>query len=281
MYFTFLLIFLGVPISLLLIGNWWDRRKRRDLPASFRNISPWKALWLHVILAVLYTTPWDNYLVASGVWYYDPNLVTGSTIGWVPVEEYTFFVVQTILSGLWLLWLLRRRSFPIQEVPGGREIRVWSTIAFGMSWLASLLLLTSGWLPGRYLSLILVWALPPVMLQLFFGADLLWRYRSLVLPGVLAPTLYLGISDSLAISSGTWVIAPHQSLRILVAGVLPLEELIFFLVTNMLVVFGMTLVLSRESRKRAREWFERLSRPTQKQKIPPLERPWQGQNAPD
>ena len=38
----------------------------------------------------------------------DPNLVTGLTIGWVPIEEYTFFIVQPILAGLWFLFWARR-----------------------------------------------------------------------------------------------------------------------------------------------------------------------------
>jgi lycopene cyclase domain-containing protein len=59
------------------------------------------------VIAVVYTTPWDNYLVATGVWWYDPQLVTGLVLGWVPIEEYTFFIVQPILAGLWLLMLMR------------------------------------------------------------------------------------------------------------------------------------------------------------------------------
>ena len=45
------------------------------------------ALAAHVGMAVVYTTPWDNYLVATRVWWYDPALVTGLTLGWVPIEE--------------------------------------------------------------------------------------------------------------------------------------------------------------------------------------------------
>jgi len=59
-------------------------------------------------LSVLYTTPWDNYLVATRVWYYDPALVLNAIIGYVPIEEYTFFILQTILTGLFTLWLWQR-----------------------------------------------------------------------------------------------------------------------------------------------------------------------------
>jgi lycopene cyclase domain-containing protein len=59
-------------------------------------------------IAVVYTTPWDNYLVATGVWYYDPRLVLNVTLGYVPIEEYAFFILQTFLTGLFVLWLWTR-----------------------------------------------------------------------------------------------------------------------------------------------------------------------------
>lgn len=62
-----------------------------SLPVSLGYAAPGRALLLHVVLAVVYTAPWDNYLVATGVWSYNPGLVTGVTLGWVPIEEYTFF----------------------------------------------------------------------------------------------------------------------------------------------------------------------------------------------
>ncbi len=56
-------------------------------------------------LAVIYTTPLDNYLVATRVWYYDPRLVLNVQLGFVPLEEYLFFVLQTLLTGLFVFWL--------------------------------------------------------------------------------------------------------------------------------------------------------------------------------
>lgn len=61
-----------------------------------------------IIAAVAYTTPWDNYLVATRVWYYDPHLVMNITLGYVPLEEYLFFALQTLLTGFFTLWLWRR-----------------------------------------------------------------------------------------------------------------------------------------------------------------------------
>ena len=51
-------------------------------------------------LALLYTTPWDNYLVYKGIWTYPSDRVAIS-IGYVPLEEYSFFVLQTMITVLW------------------------------------------------------------------------------------------------------------------------------------------------------------------------------------
>jgi len=249
-YGQFLFVFLGLPLLAVSAALLIDRKNGRELPASWRNLPAAFTLGLHVLLAVTYTTPWDNYLVATGVWFYDPALVTGITLGWVPIEEYTFFVLQTFLTGLWLLWLARRTPTRTSASSSNTKLRWAATLALGLVWLLALVPLLGEWQPGTYLSLILVWALPPIMLQLAFGADILWKNVRLVALALLTPTLFLAAADSLAILSGTWTIAPHQSLNYLIAGVLPLEEFVFFLVTNTLIVFGMTLALSCESRTR-------------------------------
>jgi lycopene beta-cyclase len=250
-YFGFLAIFIGIP--LLLVGGllWRDQRNGRSLPDSLQSWSPWTVIGGHVVVAVAYATPWDNYLVATRVWWYDPDLVTGLVIGWVPIEEYAFFVVQTLLVGMWLLWLAPRLA------PGGEEPLVdgrwrWiSTAVLGLIWLASATILLVGWRPGTYLGLELGWALPPIMLQTAFGADILWRYRKLVATVIASSALYLSATDALAIAAGTWTINPEQTVQIYLGGILPLEEFVFFLITSTLVAFGVTLVLARASQARA------------------------------
>jgi lycopene cyclase domain-containing protein len=259
-YFSFLLRFLIPPLLVAAAITLYDLRRGKALPAALRGWSPWAALLVHVALAVIYTTPWDNYLVATGVWWYDPNLVTGLVIGWVPIEEYTFFVLQTLVTGLWLLLLARRLPEPLKNPAGFRKpagfgsgtIRWLTTLPVGLIWLASVIILVSGWQPGTYLGLELVWALPPIMLQLAFGADILLRHYRLVLLTLLPLTFYLSAMDILAIGAGTWTIDPAQSLNILLAGRLPIEEFIFFLLTNTLIVFGLTLAIASESRQRIR-----------------------------
>ena len=252
-YFGFLVRFLLIPIAIMGLLLWRDQRRGLATPAYLRNLPAWLVILLHIFIAVIYTTPWDNYLVATSVWWYDPELVTGITLGWVPIEEYTFFVLQTWLTGLWLIWLARRLPPAARWTPSGR-LRTIAAILTTIVWLPFVLFLIQGVEPATYSSLILAWALPPIILQLAFGADILWRYRNLVLTTIVVPTLFLALADTLAIQIGIWTISPEQTTGIHLPGGLPLEEFLFFLFTNVLVGFGITLALAQESRSRV-PWF--------------------------
>jgi len=251
-YAGFLLRFVIIPIVLLSVLLIIQRRK--SAAVEHASIAPRYLLLALAVIALIYTTPWDNYLVANGIWWYDPSLVLGVRLGWVPLEEYAFFILQPALTGLWFL-LLARRAAPSTSFTPQSDIRYLGTAVLGIVWLASLAILLVGWKPGTYLSLILVWALPPVALQVMLGGDILWHYRRVVFLTVATATLYLSAADLLAIGSGTWTINPERSLGILIGGILPLEEMIFFLLTNVLLVFGLTLGLARESLDRLPKRF--------------------------
>ena len=249
-YFGFLARFVVVPLVLMGLLTWRDKKQGKKLPATLSNYPENAVLLGHVVTAVAYTTPWDNYLVATKVWWYDPKKVTGLTFGWVPIEEYTFFVLQTMLTGLWTLWCARR--LPADEAPYRPALpeRLSVTGSLGIVWLASVYNLWRGKQSSNYLNLTLAWALPPIMLQTALGADILWRNRKLVAASIIPATLYLAGSDSLAIGSGTWTINPKKILNVDLPNKLPFEEGLFFLLTNTLLVFGMILVLSPESESR-------------------------------
>lgn len=259
-YSSVLLWFIGPPLVLLAALAVYHRYRGRFLPFLFRTWPPWAVVWGHIAIALLYTTPWDNYLVAKGVWWYEPSLVLGITLGWVPIEEYTFFVVQTTMTGLWLLAWMRILPPPQGQFRPSRAARWTSSAVVSLLWLVWLALLLSGWTRGRYMALLLVWFLPPIILQLAFGADILWRYRRLVLIGLLVPFVYLCLVDAVAIRSGTWTINPENTVGLELGGVLPLEEVTFFLVTNVLIAFGLTLMLATESHVRAGTHVGRGSR---------------------
>jgi lycopene beta-cyclase len=248
-YFGFLAWFLGIPMLVMALMILWLRRRGTGVPEGFRALPYAGAVLGLSLIALVYTTIWDNYLVANGVWWYDVSKVTGITFGYVPVEEYTFFVLQPIFTGMlllfWLGALVRRVDFTPRPV-----VNAIAVAAIALLWLGSVLVLASGNPRGTYLGLILVWALPPVALQVGFGADILWRHRGPVLLAIAASTLYLSLADTLAIYDGIWTIDPAQSLGVLLGGILPLEEALFFLMTNVLVVQGVTLAVAGASHVR-------------------------------
>jgi lycopene cyclase domain-containing protein len=254
-YFQVLLTFIVPPLLVLLVlapGADW-RRLVQGRPIDWK---PYLVILAHVGMALVYTTPWDNYLVATGVWWYNPALVTGITFGYVPVEEYTFFVVQTLLTGFWCLYLMRTRLPQVQEVRSRRRFRLASAALVALFCLGATLLLFTGWPPVTYLALIVSWALAPVFIQVVFGGDILLANWKLLAAAILTPTFYLWWVDSLAITAGTWTIDPAQTTGVML-GALPLEEMLFFFITNVIIGFGVTLMLSPAAQGRALEWQAR------------------------
>ena len=90
-YAQLLLVFV-VPLVALL-ATWLGLRRQLSWRLGL-------ALGITSVLALVYTGPWDNMVVAQGVWSYPTERVLGATIGLSRVEEYAFFVLQVLLAGL-------------------------------------------------------------------------------------------------------------------------------------------------------------------------------------
>ncbi|MDL1900155.1 lycopene cyclase domain-containing protein [Anaerolineae bacterium CFX9] len=255
-YFGFLAKFVVLPLAIFTFLNWRAHKRGRSVPDELRGVPAEAALAGLVGVAVAYTTPWDNYLVATRVWWYDPKLVVGR-IGYVPIEEYSFFVLQTLMTGVWTVLLSRFTPHDEKPPQNGWRARIGLTTAIAGVWVWSVYNLFRGPRKRTYLSLMLSWALLPIMFQTLFGGDILWQHRRLIALGVIPTTLYLGLSDSLAIDSGTWTINPEKSVDYLIGGKLPLEEGLFFFLTNLLVTVGITLVMAKESQRRVPPFIRR------------------------
>jgi lycopene cyclase domain-containing protein len=116
---------------------------------------------------------------------------------------------------------------------------------------AGLALLLARWGAATYLGWELAWALPPIMLQAAVAADVFWQWRRLLAWAVVLPWIYLSASDALAIHAGIWAINPRASLGIALAGSLPLEEAVFFLLSTALVSGGLLAGLAQSARYQA------------------------------
>ncbi len=257
-YLNFLLIFIGIPITPLIY-------------LAFNNTHQDKKYILKGILvlcglAFFYTTPWDNYILAQKVWMYGPDRVMG-VIGYVPIEEYAFFLIQTVFSGLWTLLVLTRTLEPksiktsAQEMTSKKDnsLSRSSLLSFAnvndpqIKWTKPLitLFLFGVFFYGVYalteeksfyIGLILAWATPVVLLQFIIGGQHLLVNKKVFLICAMVPTLYLWLIDYFAIYDQIWLISDQYTLG-LKLGVLPLEEMAFFLITNIMVVQGLLLFL--------------------------------------
>jgi lycopene cyclase domain-containing protein len=235
-YLGFHLVFIVPPLL-------WLARGGGLAPPELGPRARW-TLPAVTVLALVYTTPWDNYLVYRGVWSYGADRVIG-TIGYVPIEEYLFFVLQPLLTGAWTYRVLVRRGFGRMDSvpapsgvagrPGARGAALYLLLAAAGGWA-----LTHP--RGVYLGLILVWAAPVLAAQWLFVAPAVRRDWRTFLLAVGVPTLYLWAADRVALALGIWSISPAHTTGIHLLG-LPVEEAVFFLVTNLLVVQGALLFL--------------------------------------
>lgn len=92
-----------------------------------------------------------------------------------------------------------------------------------------------------YLSYELWWALPVIAVQWAVAGRELWRWRRLLCAAVLLATVYLGACDAFALGHGIWRVDPARVVGIY-AGPLPLEELVFYFVTNIMAAQGFVLI---------------------------------------
>lgn len=236
-YIQFHLAFL-VPAVLFLIATGFVSRSPSTGTAT-DQLRGWRHYWAGVVIitvvALVYTTPWDNYLIARGVWWYGDGR-TVLKIWHAPLEEYLFIIVQPWLTALWLshfddstAW--DRSAHPIAWRIGGLAFAV----ALGLV----------GWrLLGTdeafYLGAVLAWSAPVVAIQWIVGAPQLWARRRIVAFGLVLPTLYLCVADRIAIEFGVWILSEQYTTGLTIGG-LPIEEATFFLVTNLFVVQGLIL----------------------------------------
>ena len=246
-YLLFDMLAVALPALLLLRGG----RHRAVL------LGPVAAL---AVAALLWTAPWDEHLVRSGVWSYAPDAVL-ARVGAVPVEEYAFVVLEVLLVGAWAL----RTGALDGTLPrtGRRAQGAPACVALALS--GALLVLVGGHF--RYLGLLLLWAGPPLALQHAVAGDVLAANRGVRLRTALPVALWLCLADRAALAAGIWSIEPGSSSGAQVLG-LPVEEALFFGLTCLLVTDGLLLAADRGVRARVlsvvlgspRIWRRPLSR---------------------
>ena len=104
---------------------------------------------------------------------------------------------------------------------------------------------------GTYLVYELAWALPVIAVQWAAAWRELWRRRRLLVVAVLLSTAYLGACDAFALGHGIWRVDRDRVVGVY-AGALPLEEFVFYFVTNIMAAQGFVMIVGflRERGKR-------------------------------
>jgi lycopene cyclase domain-containing protein len=224
--------------------------------AAISGPEPWAAgeaaAFGWVLLAVMiFTAPWDNLAAKWGIWGF-PREKYSVRLGYLPVEEYAFFLLQSanVMLAIRALFYL----FPFWQ--NYRETRVdLSTLIFlGASIIPWLLVIAQlRWLrrkagPRVNYALHLVWFLPVMYTQWIVAAPLFIAHAGLLAMVTTGFGCYYTLADLAAVRAGTWFFDEKQITGGKLAGVLPWEEIAFFFLTSLLVAQSYLLLLPSEQR---------------------------------
>ncbi len=97
------------------------------------------------------------------------------------------------------------------------------------------------WGEATYLVAELGWGLPVVVLQWLVAPRRLLRAWRRIVAVVVGVTLWLCLSDAVALGQGVWIINPALSTGWTIATV-PIEEIIFFTLSTTIVAQGYVLL---------------------------------------
>ena len=204
-------------------------------------------LWSFILCVVAnaYTVPWDNFMIAKGVWSYDNDRIIPIHFGYCPYEEYAFFTLETlIVVGIWLFYFPSRKSFckfpeKFQGMPGHESM--FGTVcaalllffSFAITWIQKHALL--------YLGYLFVWAIPILLLQWICGWRALLAHWDKIMPVIGFSSFCLCLVNRWGIRHGIWKINDDNIVPLARNQDMPLEEGLFYVLTTTMCVFGITL----------------------------------------
>lgn len=238
-YIEFLLLFTVLPIVILLI-----------LLRRFLNKQYILTLLLVSVIAFIATSAWDNYAVYSGIWMFPPEKTLGIYLYYVPLEEYLFFFLQTYLTGLVQLYYLFRfhRSRGKEAFGNYASMKLFSLNVYALIFyiyakeIEPLKLPFGEW---NYLFHLFSWAGTFILIQFVFGRKKIIHNIKLIIVPTIIMTVYFSLADSISIGNGIWHFDPLQTIGTKIGNV-PIEEILFFMMTNLLITEAMVLFLRQD-----------------------------------
>ncbi len=240
-YLRFHLIFNLPPLALLAALNGpeaWTRDETR-------------ALGLVLLAVMIFTTPWDNLAAKWGIWGF-PREKYSLRIGYLPVEEYAFFLLQSLNVMLAVRALFR--LFPDWLTGQETSLSLWTLICLGASvvpWIFVAMQLRrlrrkAG--PRVNYAIHLAWFLPVIYIQWILAPPLFLGHARLLALVTAAFGGYYTLADLVAVRAGTWFFDEKQITGVKLGGVLPWEEIAFFFLTSLLVAQSYLLLLPGDLR---------------------------------
>jgi lycopene beta-cyclase len=240
-YLRFHLIF-NLPILILL--------------AALSGQVPWttgevEALGLVLLAVMTFTTPWDNLAAKWGIWGF-PREKYSLRLGYLPVEEYAFFLLQSVNVMLALRALFH--FLPDWQTGQETEIGKWTLICLVASVIPwALVAIQLHWLrrkagPRVNYAIHLAWFLPVVYAQWILAPQLFGGHAALLALVTAAFGIYYTLADLAAVRAGTWFFDEQQITGVKLGGILPWEEIAFFFLTSLLVAQSYLLLLPSDLR---------------------------------
>jgi lycopene cyclase domain-containing protein len=224
--------------------------------AAMTGLVPWtageaEALGLVLLAVLVFTTPWDNLAAKWGIWGF-PREKYSLRLGYLPVEEYAFFLLQSANVMLTVRALFH--FFPDWQLGVETEVSAATGICLGASvvpWIFIAIQLR--WLrrkagPRVNYAVHLAWFLPVIYAQWILAPQLFRAHAGLLALVTAAFGIYYTLADLAAVRAGTWFFDEKQITGVKLGGLLPWEEIAFFFLTSLLVAQSYLLLLPGDSR---------------------------------
>ena len=217
---------------------------------------PWtwgevRAFGLVLLAVMIFTTPWDNLAAKWGIWGF-PREKYLLKIGYLPVEEYAFFILQSVNVMLAVRALFH--FFPGFQTSQETVVGMGTLICLGLSVIPwAMITVQLLWLRKRFgtrvnYALHLSWFLPVIYLQWILGPFLFLDHVTMLAMITAVFGIYYTLADIIAVRGGTWFFDEKQITGLKLADILPWEEIAFFFLTSLLVAQSYLLLLPSELR---------------------------------
>ncbi|MDX6766677.1 MAG: lycopene cyclase domain-containing protein [Candidatus Methylacidiphilales bacterium] len=206
----------------------------------------WEMVLGILAIVMVFTSPWDNWAAYCGIWGF-PEGRYWKRIGWLPFEEYLFFVVQALQAMLLTRWALDLWGpFTTPAHPLGWVGQGWVCAGILAAWAVVGLCFRGRFgraSRGHYAWHLFFWFIPVILIQWVVGGPVLAARWPVLAAVTLVLGTYLSLADLVAIRHGVWHFDEKQTTGWKIGPKMPWEEAAFFYLTSALVAQSYLILL--------------------------------------